>query len=65
MAEATPSGTLRTQGKEVLLNGQHLADARDEATAEAIALALDFVGVGFFDIPRDATRKIIAVLADG
>lgn len=59
---ATPSGRLSTAGKQVLLDGTHLCDAKDDVTAEGIALALDFVGVDFFGIPPEAKRKILQVL---
>jgi hypothetical protein len=63
MSEATPSGRLTTNAKQVLLDGQHLADARDEEAAQAIAQALDFAGVGALVMPREAVRVIFKVLA--
>jgi hypothetical protein len=59
---ATPSGRLSTAGKQVLLDGQHLCDARDEVAAEGIALAIDFVGVGIFQIPPEVNKKILEML---
>lgn len=61
--QATPSGRLRSSGKQVLLDGRHLCDARDEAAAEGIALALDFAGVAFSHLPPDVAKKILGVLS--
>jgi hypothetical protein len=59
---ATPSDRLRAEGKQVLLDGQHLCDARDEVAARAIAYALDFAGVDFMSIPSYAARVMMEVL---
>jgi hypothetical protein len=59
---ATSSGRLRAAGKQVLLDGVHFADARDESAAQAIAYALDFVGVSYWDIPPEANKKMLEVL---
>jgi hypothetical protein len=63
MSIATPSGRLTTAGKQVLLDGEHLCDARDEVAATAIAHALDFSGVAFGGMPTEATKAIWAVLS--
>jgi hypothetical protein len=59
----TPSGRIKVYGKQVTLDGEHLADAVNEEAAQGIAAALDFAGVGFGDLPTEASKAIWKVLA--
>lgn len=49
---------IKSSGKEVLMDGRHLADAVDEGAAEAIALALTFAGLPSSRIPNRAQRRL-------
>lgn len=62
MSVATSSGRLTTNGKQVLLDGRPFCDARDEVAAAGIAAALDYVGVGIFQIPPEANKLILEAL---
>ena len=43
-------------GKELLLDGAHLADARDDKSAEAIRIALDILSEDrFLEVDEDQT----------
>lgn len=46
-------------GKQVMLAGKHLADARDEIAARALADALEYITWG---IPEQACRNIQELL---
>ena len=55
-----PDRRVTAHGKQVKLDGAHLADARDEQAAAAIALALNWAGV---PIPRDQGKPLEELLA--
>jgi hypothetical protein len=45
-------------GKEILLDGRHIADAVDENTAEIIAIVLTYAGLPSQSIPTSAAHRI-------
>jgi hypothetical protein len=45
-------------GKEILLDGRHLADAVDDGAAEVITLALTYYGAPRHNVPHRAERLI-------
>lgn len=49
-------------GKQVLLDGQHLADAKSEAAAAGIADALQYFGLTEHQIPAAAMNRIYRML---
>lgn len=53
---------VRSNGKQVLLDDKHLADAKSEAAAEAIALALLHFGETSHQIPATTRTKIMRIL---
>lgn len=50
-------------GKQVKLDGEHLADARDDEAAEAIAVALNYVGLRSDQLPDGARLTLETFLA--
>lgn len=50
-------------GKQVKLDGEHLADARDDEAAEAIAIALNYVGLRSDQLPSGPALTLQTFLA--
>jgi hypothetical protein len=48
----------RAVGKQVLLNGSHYADAKDELAAQSIAYALNSVYLARVGVPCEVCKQI-------
>lgn len=59
---ATPSGRVTVHGKQLMLDGMHLADCRDEVAALALRDSLDFFGVHASHLPDEASRHVFALV---
>ena len=60
--ELDPCPRVTSCGKQVLLDGQHFADAVSEVAAAGLADALNYVGLGFTQIPPEANVRILRAL---